>query len=65
VTRRLAEAEVVAWRAYIEGSLRLNTCIDEDLKACSRMTLFDYHVLVLLAEAPDGRLRMWSSPRAA
>jgi DNA-binding MarR family transcriptional regulator len=58
IERSLTGAEVAAWRAYIEGSLRLNTRIDEDLKAASGMTLFDYHVLVLLAEAPDGRLRM-------
>ena len=58
MTQRLTGAEVAAWRAYIEGSLRLNTCIDEDLKASDRMTLFDYHVLLLLAEAPKGRLRM-------
>lgn len=56
--RALTPTEVLAWRAYIEGSLRLNTRIEEDLKADEGMTLFDFHVLVLLAEAPGGRLRM-------
>jgi DNA-binding MarR family transcriptional regulator len=55
---RLTSAELAAWRAFIEGSLRVHTRIDEDLKASSGLTLFDYHILVLLSEAPDGRLRM-------
>lgn len=54
----LSPAELRAWRAFIEGSLRVHTRIDEDLKATAGMTLFDYHVLVLLAEAPERRLRM-------
>ncbi len=58
MTRWLTVAEMTAWRAYIEGSLRLITRIDEDLKASQGLTLFDYHILVLLAEAPGGRLRM-------
>ena len=55
---RLSSTELAAWRAYIEGSLRLNTRIDEDLRAARGLTIFDYHVLLLLAEAPGGRLRM-------
>ena len=58
MTSRLTPAELAAWRAYIEGSLRLNTRIDDDLKAAQGMTTFDYHVLLLLSEAPGGRLRM-------
>jgi DNA-binding MarR family transcriptional regulator len=54
----LTPAETAAWRAYIEASLLLNTRIDEDLRATHGLTLFDYHVLVLLAETPAGRLRM-------
>jgi DNA-binding MarR family transcriptional regulator len=55
---RLTSDELNAWRAFIEGSLRVHTRIDEDLKAASGMTLFDYHILILLSEAPGGRLRM-------
>jgi len=55
---RLTSEELSAWRAFIEGSLSVHTHIDEDLKSASGMTLFDYHILVLLSEAPDGRLRM-------
>ena len=55
---RLSPDELSAWRAFIEGSVRVHTCIDEDLKAASGMTLFDYHILVLLSEASEGRMRM-------
>jgi DNA-binding MarR family transcriptional regulator len=54
----LTSDELNAWRAFIEGSLRVHTRIDEDLKTASEMSLFDYHILVLLSEAPEGRLRM-------
>jgi Transcriptional regulators len=47
-----------AWRTYIEASVRLQTRLDDDLQATSGLTLIDYHVLLLLAEAPGGRLRM-------
>lgn len=47
-----------SWRAYIEGSLRLITRLEEDLRASTGLTLADYHVLVLLSEASDRRLRM-------
>jgi DNA-binding MarR family transcriptional regulator len=55
---RLTPEELTAWRAFIEGSVRVHTRIDEDLKASAGMTLFDYHILVLLSEAPGHRLRM-------
>lgn len=58
MARWLTPAEEAAWRAYIEGSLRLNARIDDDLQASRGITLFDYHVLLLLSEAPDRRLRM-------
>jgi len=58
MTRWLSPTEEAAWRAYIEGSLRLNARIDDDLQASQGMTMFEYHVLLLLSEAPEGRLRM-------
>ncbi len=54
----LTADEFRAWRAYIEGSLALNTRLEEDLRAATGLTLADYHVLVRLAEADGGRLRM-------
>ncbi len=47
-----------AWAAYIESSLRLETLLDEALRDETGLTLFDYHVLVLLSQAPQHRLRM-------
>ena len=46
------------WRAYFEASLLLQTRLDEDLRACAGMAMIDYHLLLLLAEAPGHRLRM-------
>lgn len=47
-----------AWRAYIEGSMLLETRIDEQLRADTGLSMIDYHVLLVLSEAPQQRLRM-------
>ncbi|GAA4665923.1 MarR family winged helix-turn-helix transcriptional regulator [Gordonia humi] len=47
-----------AWRLFIENSVRVQTAVDERLRASDGMTLSDYHVLLLLSEAPDRRMRM-------
>ncbi|MDA0564838.1 MarR family transcriptional regulator [Streptomonospora sp. S1-112] len=47
-----------AWRPYIEASLLLETRLDEDLRSSAGMSLMDYHLLLVLAEAPGRRLRM-------
>ncbi|MGO3325813.1 MarR family winged helix-turn-helix transcriptional regulator [Gordonia sp. (in: high G+C Gram-positive bacteria)] len=47
-----------AWRLFIENGARVQTALDERLRASDGMTLGDYHVLLLLSEAPDHRLRM-------
>ncbi|GGM04176.1 MarR family winged helix-turn-helix transcriptional regulator [Micromonospora yangpuensis] len=54
----LDSARMAAWRAYIEASQRLSTQLEEDLRADSGLSFADYHVLVLLSEAPGQRLRM-------
>nr|WP_161895520.1 MarR family transcriptional regulator [Gordonia spumicola] len=36
----------------------MQTALDERLRASDGMSLSDYHVLLLLSEAPDRRLRM-------
>ncbi|WP_433131926.1 MarR family winged helix-turn-helix transcriptional regulator [Micromonospora sp. CA-240977] len=58
MTESLDRAREVAWRAYIEASQRLYTQLEEDLRADSELSFADYHVLVLLSEAPGQRLRM-------
>lgn len=47
-----------AWRTYIETSALLQTRLDQDLRIATGLSLVDYHVLLLLSEAEDGRLRM-------
>jgi DNA-binding MarR family transcriptional regulator len=58
VTGWLSDTQQRCWRAYIEGSLRLNAQLEEDLRAASGLTMADYNVLVVLSEAPRRRLRM-------
>jgi DNA-binding MarR family transcriptional regulator len=58
VTEPLTPIEMAGWRAYIEASQRLMTELEDDLRNDSGLTFADYHVLVLLSEAPERRLRM-------
>ncbi|WP_406043470.1 MarR family transcriptional regulator [Micromonospora sp. NBC_00898] len=57
MTESLDPVRMACWRAYIEASQRLFTQIEEDLRA-DELSFADYHVLVLLSEAPGQRLRM-------
>lgn len=47
-----------AWQVFIETSARLQTLLDQDLRASTGMDLADYQVLMLLYDAPSRRLRM-------
>lgn len=47
-----------SWRVFIETSIRLQTLLDEDLRAHSGMSLSDYQILLILRECPDHRARM-------
>ncbi|KXK58960.1 MarR family transcriptional regulator [Micromonospora rosaria] len=58
MTESLSPERMAAWRAYIETSQRLFTQLEDDLRAASELSFADYHVLVLLSEAPGQRLRM-------
>ncbi|MFM9378492.1 MarR family winged helix-turn-helix transcriptional regulator [Gordonia sp. VNK21] len=53
-----ADPREEAWRRFIETSTRLSTAVDEQLRCDAGMSLADYHVLLLLTEAPQHRLRM-------
>ncbi|MCF8611548.1 MarR family transcriptional regulator [Gordonia sp. HY285] len=55
-----ADRRPAAWRLFIESSVRVQTAVDERLRASDGMTLSDYHVLLLLSEAPGHRMRMRS-----
>lgn len=54
----LTDAQLSCWRAFIESAWLLQTRLEDDLRAASALTMSDYHVLVVLAEAPAHRLRM-------
>jgi DNA-binding MarR family transcriptional regulator len=54
----LSPEQLRAWRAFIEGSWALHTFLEDDLRARTGLSMPDYHVMVVLSEAPDHRLRM-------
>jgi DNA-binding MarR family transcriptional regulator len=54
----LTDTEQKAWRTFIESSWALHTHLEDELRADTGLSMNDYHVLVVLSEAPDHRLRM-------
>src|SRR3954471_13863481 len=54
----LTDDEQRAWRTFIESSWALHTHLEEELRAATGLSMNDYHVLVVLSEAPERRLRM-------
>ena len=58
-----AAAKQRAWRLFIENSARIQTELDRRLRT-DGLCLADYHVLLLLHEAPGRRLRMNEISRA-
>src|SRR3954447_18152408 len=59
MTRWLTEDEQRAWRGLVQMTSRLDARLNRELQQSSGLSLADYDVLVLLTEAPDGRLRMF------
>jgi DNA-binding MarR family transcriptional regulator len=51
-------SRVHTWRSYFESSVLLQQALDERFRATSDLTLAEYNLLLVLGEAPDGRLRM-------
>jgi DNA-binding MarR family transcriptional regulator len=54
----LNDTQLANWRAFIEGSWELHTRLEDDLRAATGLSMADYHVMVVLSEAPEHRLRM-------
>ena len=54
----LTDTQQACWRAFIESSWALHTRLEDDLRATTGLSMNDYHVLVVLSEAPEHRLRM-------
>lgn len=55
---RFDEAELRAWRGFLETHARLVRELDEELRAAHDLPLSTYDVLTTLESAPDRRLRM-------
>jgi DNA-binding MarR family transcriptional regulator len=54
----LTDAEQACWRAFVESSWALHTRLEDDLRAATGLSMSDYHIMVVLSEAPGHRLRM-------
>jgi DNA-binding MarR family transcriptional regulator len=54
----LTDTEQTAWRTFIESSWALHTRLEDELRAATGLSMNDYHVMVVLSEAPERRLRM-------
>jgi DNA-binding MarR family transcriptional regulator len=54
----LTDTQQQAWRTFIESSWALHTHLEDELRAATGLSMNDYHVLVVLSEAPGRRLRM-------
>lgn len=54
----LTDTEQIAWRTFIESSWALHTRLEDELRAATGLSMNDYHVMVVLSEAPERRLRM-------
>ena len=57
-TRWLTDTEMRAWRVLLTASTSLLATLDNELQAEEGLSLGEYEVLVLLADAPDDALRM-------
>lgn len=51
MTKRLSPAKLAAWRAYLEYSARIMAHLERGLKTRSGLTMGEYNILLVLAEA--------------
>ena len=58
VSEPLTDTQQASWRAFIESSWALHTRLEDELRAATGLSMADYHVMVVLSEAPENRLRM-------
>ncbi|MQA97911.1 MAG: MarR family transcriptional regulator, partial [Streptosporangiales bacterium] len=56
--RWLDEGEQRAWRSFLSAAQLLLDQLDRELQRDARMPHAYYHILVVLSESPDRRLRM-------
>ena len=55
---RLDERELGAWRGLLRAHSQLTRALDAELASEHGLSLSSYEVLLFLADAPDGRVRM-------
>jgi DNA-binding MarR family transcriptional regulator len=58
VAQPLTDTEQACWRAFVESSWALHTRLEDELRAATGLSMSDYHIMVVLSEAPQHRLRM-------
>jgi len=58
MTEPLSDTEQACWRAFIESSWALHNRLEDDIRAATGLSMSDYHVMVVLSEAPGHRIRM-------
>ncbi|PJE94873.1 MarR family transcriptional regulator [Streptomyces carminius] len=56
--RWLDELEMAAWKGFLQAWHRVNRCLDQQLKQDAGLSHPQYEILVHLAAAPGGELRM-------
>lgn len=54
----LDEAEMMAWRSFVDATAAVMAAVDSDLQTSAGLPTADYAVLVALSEAESGRRRM-------
>jgi len=54
----LAPVELAAWRGLLRAHSALVHDLDAELRTTHDLSLQEYEVLLVLAQAPDGRIRM-------
>lgn len=59
MTRWLTEDEQWVWRGLLRMTAQLNARLNRELQDGYGLSHADYHVLVVLSEAPEGRLRVF------
>ena len=56
--RRLTPVEIAAWRGMLRAHADLVRCLDAELREAHELSSHEYEVLLILDNAPEGRLRM-------
>ena len=54
----LNDRQQACWRVFIESSWVLHNRLEEELRTATGLSMADYHVMVVLSEAPGRRIRM-------